>query len=150
MDEACTDFCQGALECANGRCARHLSPGAPCGGSIPGHCVQEHQCLDGSCQRLPQVEAGAHCPSDLSCPRELICAHSAQDVCQPGPGVGEACDVGACALGLYCEPGRELCRAYAALGDSCIDETCGPGLYCDQRPGGWTCAERALRWHYCP
>jgi hypothetical protein len=75
-----------------------------------------------------------------ACNREDGLTCSAEGVCVPLPGVGDACELGLdCADGLNCAGGT--CVPGLAAGETCKGlRTCGAGLYCQ-----WTdvtCTER--------
>jgi hypothetical protein len=84
-----------------------------------------------------QVGDGGACGSDLEC-QSATCTGDSMDfegnviegACGPPPGAGDACDLGSCGAGLYCEfdQAGEVCAEARPAGSSCLsDDECVTG-----------------------
>lgn len=100
--------CAYSLRCVDGVCSDGKIAGESCADT--GDCVGGHTCLDGSCV--------------------------AWDFCTT-PGLGDACPMGVCAEGNYCDivgdAASFTCKAQVAAGEPCSLPylECQAGTYCD-------------------
>ncbi len=132
----------GTLACCEGTCIAAL-PEAGLGED----CLTGMTCVEGTyCDIEAAVCAslkasGETCSSDFQCADVLRCVGG---TCAEGPGEGEPCPSGDCALPFGCDPQTVTCQRARGEGEACVpeDSLCSLGLTCSAdsntcvRPGG--------------
>lgn len=128
--------------CAEGRCARSVSPRAPC--EYGTDCDTARSCRSGRCERASPDA----CSQDEDCGRDRYCEGSWEARCERYAGSGEPCTQDRdCSVYLACD--RGICTRWAAVGTADVGEACGDesgclgDLVCVYGEGGYRCRRGA-------
>ncbi len=128
-------------------------------------CTNDADCVSGSCKKsgasgcpgicAAPVDQGAECAKNSGCKGDLTC-NGLKCGAPSGGKAGEACSVGSCGDGLWCQNAGSAdskCAAFGDTGAPCDDEqaSCKAGLWCQQGANNERkCAAQSKLAEACP